>query len=126
MGLVPVPEGKYVLYCVFEILMEKEKEELLLLNSFYNCSDVNFVCKFFVLFTQQLISAVDPVFLKLTRVDDVIYQTFREDFPDLDVRIVNDDELKSKEGKEVIVMFLYNICYSRFIKTLYRLGFFTH
>ncbi|KAK2143158.1 hypothetical protein LSH36_872g01060 [Paralvinella palmiformis] len=48
----------------------------------------------------NLISAVDPMFLKLTRVDDVIYQTFREDFPDLDVRIVNDDELKSKEGKE--------------------------
>lgn len=37
--------------------------------------------------------------LKLTPVDDTIYKIFREEFPTLDVRIINEDELKCTKGK---------------------------
>lgn len=37
--------------------------------------------------------------MKLTPLDDTIYKIFREDFPNLDVSVINEDELKSAEGK---------------------------
>lgn len=42
---------------------------------------------------------MDAKYLRLTQIDEAIYKAFREEFPDLDVRIINEDELKSKEGK---------------------------
>lgn len=35
----------------------------------------------------------------MTPLDDTIYKIFREDFPNLDVSNINEDELKSSEGK---------------------------
>lgn len=49
----------------------------------------------------QLISSVDPKFLKLTKTDDLIYSKFREDFPDFNIKILDAELLKSAEAKEV-------------------------
>jgi hypothetical protein len=39
--------------------------------------------------------------LRLTRIDDDIYEHFKAEFPDFDPSAtVNEDEMKSKEGKE--------------------------
>lgn len=39
--------------------------------------------------------------LRLTKMDDEIYEHFKRDFPDLDVSgTINEDEMKSKAGKE--------------------------
>lgn len=48
----------------------------------------------------NLISSVDPSFLKLTKVDDQLYTTFRETFKDLDIKVLKSDDLKSAEAKE--------------------------
>lgn len=47
----------------------------------------------------NILCTVDPKFLKLTPNDDQIYKSFRETFPDLKVDKINEDELKSPEGK---------------------------
>ncbi|MCJ1427960.1 hypothetical protein MMC29_005867 [Sticta canariensis] len=39
--------------------------------------------------------------LRLTRIDDEIYEHFKKDFPDFDPReTINEDVMKSKQGKE--------------------------
>ncbi|RDW81335.1 polysaccharide biosynthesis domain-containing protein [Aspergillus mulundensis] len=39
--------------------------------------------------------------LRLTKIDDEIYEHFKEEFPDFDpAATINEDEMKSKEGKE--------------------------
>lgn len=39
--------------------------------------------------------------LRLTRMDDEIYEHFKKDFPDFDPReTINEDVMKSKQGKE--------------------------
>ncbi|CAL8405629.1 unnamed protein product [Arctogadus glacialis] len=48
----------------------------------------------------NLISSVDPKFLKLTKVDDTIYTAFRETFKDMDIKQLHPDLLKSAEAKE--------------------------
>ncbi|KAJ8260589.1 hypothetical protein COCON_G00163120 [Conger conger] len=48
----------------------------------------------------NLISSVDPKFLKLTKVDDKIYSAFREAFADLNVEMLDPDLLKSNDAKE--------------------------
>ncbi|KAG9263375.1 protein PBDC1 [Astyanax mexicanus] len=48
----------------------------------------------------NLISSVDPKFLKLTKSDDMIYTKFREDFSDLDIKNLDPELLKSPEAKE--------------------------
>lgn len=48
----------------------------------------------------NILCSVDPKLLRLTPHDDQIYKTFREVFPDLKVDIINEDELKSEEGKQ--------------------------
>ncbi|KAK2887905.1 hypothetical protein Q8A73_019353 [Channa argus] len=48
----------------------------------------------------NLISSVDPKFLKLTKQDDRIYSTFRETFKDLDIKLLKEEDLKSDEAKE--------------------------
>ncbi|XP_029283933.1 protein PBDC1 isoform X1 [Cottoperca gobio] len=49
----------------------------------------------------NLISSVDPKFLKLTKLDDDIYSSFRETFRELDIKLLQPDDLKSDEAKEV-------------------------
>ncbi|XP_008421354.1 protein PBDC1 [Poecilia reticulata] len=48
----------------------------------------------------NLISSVDPKFLKLTKVDEQIYSSFRETFKDLDVKRLKEEDLKSDEAKQ--------------------------
>lgn len=43
--------------------------------------------------------SVDPKYLKLTPIDDIIYEVFREEFPLLRINIVSDDDLKSGKTK---------------------------
>lgn len=52
-----------------------------------------------------MISSVDPTVLKLTKMDDEIYEEFRKDFPDLKIDAIKEDELKSAEAKEVRFIF---------------------
>ncbi|CAK9808534.1 Protein PBDC1 [Anthophora quadrimaculata] len=47
----------------------------------------------------NILCSVDPKLLKLTPHDEQIYKTFRDLFPDLKVNKINEDELKSSEGK---------------------------
>ncbi len=49
----------------------------------------------------QLLTAVDPKFLKLTQMDDIIYVAFRNEFRDLKVDILVEEHLKNKDAKEV-------------------------
>lgn len=49
----------------------------------------------------QLISSVDPQFLKLTKVDDQIYSEFRKNFEKLRIDVLDPEELKSESAKEV-------------------------
>lgn len=47
----------------------------------------------------NLLCSVDPRQLHLTPYDNEIYEEFRKQFPDLDVSVVKEAELKSGEGK---------------------------
>ncbi|XP_017138267.1 protein PBDC1 [Drosophila miranda] len=47
----------------------------------------------------NLLTSVHPSQLRLTPYDDQIYETFRQDFPDLKVGLLTDDVLKSAVGK---------------------------
>nr|CAG4636634.1 EOG090X0HAI [Eubosmina coregoni]SVE70153.1 EOG090X0HAI [Eubosmina coregoni] len=48
----------------------------------------------------NLLSSIDPKILRLTKFDDVIYKNFREQFPDLKVGLLREEELKSAQAKE--------------------------
>ncbi|KAM6106813.1 protein PBDC1 [Pterocles gutturalis] len=48
----------------------------------------------------NLISSVDPKFLNLTKVDDLIYSEFRKTFRDLKIDVLDPEELKSEPAKE--------------------------
>ncbi|XP_041448532.1 LOW QUALITY PROTEIN: protein PBDC1 [Drosophila obscura] len=47
----------------------------------------------------KLLTSVHPSQLRLTPYDDQIYETFRQDFPDLKVGLLTDDVLKSAVEK---------------------------
>ncbi|SPP77131.1 protein PBDC1 isoform X1 [Drosophila guanche] len=47
----------------------------------------------------NLLTSVNPSQLRLTPYDDQIYETFRQDFPDLKVGLLTDDVLKSAGEK---------------------------
>lgn len=49
----------------------------------------------------QILCSVDPKLLKLTPHDEDIYRAFREEFPDIRVDKLDEDQLKSPEAKEV-------------------------
>ncbi|XP_075938962.1 protein PBDC1 isoform X3 [Anarhichas minor] len=60
----------------------------------------------------NLISSVDPKFLKLTKLDDKIYSSFRETFKELDIKLLKPDDLKSDMAKEVGTtpnLYIYNV-----------------
>ncbi|XP_020831394.1 protein PBDC1 [Phascolarctos cinereus] len=48
----------------------------------------------------NLISSVDPLFLRLTKVDDQIYSEFRANFGKLKIDVLDPEELKSEPAKE--------------------------
>ncbi|KAB0802969.1 hypothetical protein PPYR_05155 [Photinus pyralis] len=47
----------------------------------------------------NLLSSVDAKLLHLTPIDDLIYRLFREDFPKLNVAVIDEDNLKSTAEK---------------------------
>lgn len=48
----------------------------------------------------NLICSIAPKMLKLTPKDDLVYQEFRRQFPDMGVDVIQVDELKSSKAKE--------------------------
>lgn len=46
-----------------------------------------------------MLRSVDPKGLRLTPFDDEIYAAFRLDFPSLDVRYIDENDIKSAEAK---------------------------
>lgn len=49
----------------------------------------------------NLISAIDPKLLRLTPKDDMVYDEFRKQFPELKVDVIDVDQIKSPEAKEL-------------------------
>jgi len=49
----------------------------------------------------NLLKALDPRHLRLSPHDDLIYKRFREVFPEFDIEKLNEDQMKSNEGKEL-------------------------
>lgn len=47
----------------------------------------------------QLICTLDPRTIQLTPFDDIIYTNFRQDFPNLDIAVLSDDDLKHPSEK---------------------------
>ncbi|XP_013381016.1 protein PBDC1 [Lingula anatina] len=47
-----------------------------------------------------LCSVAEPKNLKLTKIDDVIYQMFRETFPDMNIAVVDVEAMKAPAAKE--------------------------
>lgn len=47
----------------------------------------------------NLLLSVDPKILKLTPFDDQIYNTFRQDFPNMQVDVLSENQLKSDASK---------------------------
>jgi len=48
----------------------------------------------------NIITSVDASRLKLTKLDDKIYETFRKSFPDLSIAKITDDDIKTPAEKE--------------------------
>uniref|UniRef100_A0A1B6C3I6 Polysaccharide biosynthesis domain-containing protein n=1 Tax=Clastoptera arizonana TaxID=38151 RepID=A0A1B6C3I6_9HEMI len=48
----------------------------------------------------NILCSVDPQILRLTPHDDLIYRTFRDEFSGMDVRTLDEDQIKSIEGKK--------------------------
>ena len=51
----------------------------------------------------QLITSVDTKALRLTQIDDELYEKFRKEFSDMDIGVIKEDDLKSMESKKVCV-----------------------
>ncbi|ESO98343.1 hypothetical protein LOTGIDRAFT_114503, partial [Lottia gigantea] len=47
----------------------------------------------------NIITAVDPTTLKLTKYDDEIYKKFKDEFPDFKIDVIDTEQLKSPEAK---------------------------
>ncbi|ORY95542.1 putative polysaccharide biosynthesis protein [Syncephalastrum racemosum] len=48
----------------------------------------------------KLISAIDASKLRLTSIDDEIYEDFEKEFPEIDVKHLNDEHFKTPTAKE--------------------------
>lgn len=48
----------------------------------------------------NLLSAIDPKLLRLSKIDDQLYQTFREQFRQLEIGTLKEDDIKSPKAKE--------------------------
>lgn len=62
----------------------------------------------------QIITSVDPKFLKLCPMDDEIYLHFRSKFSDMEIGTLDEPDLKSPGAKEVRFINLImqiNICW---------------
>ena len=55
---------------------------------------------------------MDPSILKLTPMDEEIYKQFREDFKDLKVDVLQEDDIKSEANKQVCDFAVSHICCS--------------
>ena len=52
-------------------------------------------------FSLQLITSVDTKALRLTQIDDELYEKFRKEFSDMDIGVIKEEDLKSLESKKV-------------------------
>ena len=58
----------------------------------------------------KLITSVSlPRDIKLTANDDLIYETFKQQFPDLNVEFLTEESIKSAEGLFFVVILHYSI-----------------
>merc|ERR1719427_157644 len=48
----------------------------------------------------KLLTAVGPERMKFTQIDQELYDSFRESFPEFDIKNVDEESMKNKEGKE--------------------------
>merc|ERR1712193_227155 len=48
----------------------------------------------------KLLTAVGPEKMKFTQIDQELYESFRENFPDFNIETVDEESMKNKEGKE--------------------------
>merc|ERR1711990_1156557 len=48
----------------------------------------------------KLLTAVGPERMKFTQIDQELYDSFRENFPDFNIETVDEESMKNKEGKE--------------------------
>ncbi|CBY24801.1 unnamed protein product [Oikopleura dioica] len=73
-------------------------------SSYDNTSDVeaNWAARAFqqAEIHMKLLLAVGPARMKFSPMDEELYQSFRKEFPDFDVVKIDEDAMKSKEGKE--------------------------
>jgi hypothetical protein len=63
-------------------------------------------CILIIYFCIKILSAVDTQFLKLTKIDEIVYQEFRENFKEFQVGAIDVELLKSAEAKELDSRFL--------------------
>eukprot|EP00735_Rhodelphis_limneticus_P000581 TRINITY_DN11035_c0_g1::TRINITY_DN11035_c0_g1_i1::g.18155::m.18155 TRINITY_DN11035_c0_g1::TRINITY_DN11035_c0_g1_i1::g.18155 ORF type:complete len:160 (+),score=26.48,sp/Q9D0B6/PBDC1_MOUSE/52.76/1e-45,Polysacc_synt_4/PF04669.8/1.7e-20,Aromatic_hydrox/PF11723.3/0.083 TRINITY_DN11035_c0_g1_i1:49-528(+) len=54
----------------------------------------------------NLLTRIDPMKLKLTKLDDDLYADFRKEFPDFRVQKITEDDLKAEESKNTWRPFL--------------------
>ncbi|XP_037122675.1 protein PBDC1 [Syngnathus acus] len=90
LGLEGASAAAHALSLPAEAYGNDERLEVMWAMKAYNHAEVYY----------NLISSVDPKFLKLTKMDDQIYSAFRETFEDLDVKVLDPEGLKSAEAKE--------------------------
>ncbi|XP_018010058.1 protein PBDC1 isoform X2 [Hyalella azteca] len=57
----------------------------------------------------NILCVVDPKSLKLTQKDQMLYDAFREEFPNFNVECLDENALKSKEAKEKWRPFMNNL-----------------
>merc|ERR1711962_646404 len=48
----------------------------------------------------KLLTAVGPERMKFTQIDQELYDSFRENFPDFNIETVDEESMKNKEGKD--------------------------
>lgn len=50
---------------------------------------------------------MDPKLLRLTPHDEQIYTKFRQEFPEMKIDVLNEEQIKSEGGKKVFCNFLF-------------------
>lgn len=92
-----------LLHCYVSSLIFLKKEDK---ESYEPLKVLNLFVDVCIILLFQILCAVDPKLLKLTPHDEIIYTSFRNEFPDMKVDIINENELKSPEQKEVGSVFI--------------------
>ncbi|KAA3676881.1 uncharacterized protein DEA37_0008322 [Paragonimus westermani] len=89
---VPLRSTTYSVYVRWPHVNKKPNIELQWAIKSYEHAETHF---------RLLCSVTDLTGLRLTRMDDVIYEEFNNTFPDLDVSVISEEKLKSPESKVI-------------------------